>query len=91
MNETKPKLLDPKDTEVVFVSEVSGMGFMNGVVNVTLSQARFTPNGKEVDIDLIIASRLRMDLFCATSLRDSLTKVIEQNTKGPAQPIGKSN
>lgn len=75
---------DPDNVPVQFVNQVVGSGHLNGVLNITLATARFTPNNSaKVDIDLVIASRLRMDLFCATQLRDVLNGIIEQ-TKAPA-------
>lgn len=78
---------DPNNEPVKFVNEVAGSGHLNGVVNLTFSVANFTPgNDEEVHIDRVIASRLRMDLYCAATLRDALDKIIEAATKGPAQP-----
>lgn len=84
-------LTDPNNVSVTFVSQVAGVGFLNGVLNVTLATARFTPIGSEVTPDIIVSSRLRFDLFCAQELHNLLGKIIEQNTKGPAQPVGKPN
>ena len=63
---------------ITFVNRVLGQGFMNGVVNITLGSFQFTPNddGKTIDPDLIVASRLRMDEQCATQLRDALATVL---------------
>lgn len=82
----KTKLNDPNNVRVTFVNDVAGIGFLNGVLNVTLVTARFTPIGSAVEADNIVSARLRMDLFCAQSLHTLLGQIIEQNTKGPAQP-----
>ena len=74
---------DPKRTPVIFVNTVAGGGHLNGVVNLTFATAFFTPTHDSSDtiIDQQVAARLRMDLFCATMLRDTLNNIIEQNTK----------
>jgi len=72
---------DPYQTPVIFVSQVVGTGFLNGVVNLTLATARFTPSGGRVEPDLVVSSRLRMDLFCAQQLRNEIDRIILQNTK----------
>lgn len=90
MPEPLLRITDPDNVPVTFISDVGGVGFLNGVINVTFVTARWTPDttGPEpVRPDLIISSRLRMDLFAAQQLRDHLTKVIEQNTK----PMPKAN
>ena len=84
-------ILDPHAVPVTFVSDVAGIGFLNGVVNLTLVTARFTPVGKDVDADLVVASRLRFDLFCAQRVHEMLGNILEQNTKGPAQPAPSAN
>lgn len=81
---------DPNSVPVVFVNSVDGIGFLNGVVNVTMSTYRYTPaDGDKVEADSIIAARLRFDLFCAKQLHKLLGDIIEENTKGAAQPAGK--
>lgn len=85
-DKTSEPLTDPKNVEVVFVNEVAGIGVLNGVVNLTLSTALFTPQGNIVLQDKIIGSRLRFDLFVAQSLHTLLGDILEKNTKGAAQP-----
>lgn len=82
---------DPKRTAVIFVNNVAGAGFLNGVVNLTFGTANYTPTHDSSDtlLDMQVSSRLRMDLYCATILRDTLTNIIEQNTK--AMPEGELN
>jgi hypothetical protein len=80
-------ITDPHKVEYAFVNDVAGIGFLNGVLNVTFTQARWTPNqmGQEnIPPDLIVAARLRMDLMCAQVLRDQLSKIIEAETRRPA-------
>ena len=73
-------ITDPHHVQVTFVNQVVGIGMLNGILNLTLSVAQFTPNAKgETDPDLVIAARLRMDAFCARQLRDQLTVILDQN------------
>jgi len=73
---------DPNNEPVTFVNQVLGQGHLNGVINITLGVARFTPKDSApesmVDIDMIIASRLRMDLACAQQLRDCLDTLLKK-------------
>ena len=70
-------ITDPHKVQTVFVNQVVGAGQWNAVVNITLATAQFTPNaGDTVDVDLVIASRLRMDLYCAQQLHEALGKQI---------------
>lgn len=64
---------------ITFVNLVAGTGFLNGIVNVTLSALTFTPNEetKKVDPDAVVVARIRMDEQCATNLRDALTSVLQ--------------
>lgn len=81
---------DPNNVPVTFVNSVDGIGFLNGVVNVTMSTYRYTPLEDDmVKADSVIAARLRFDLFCAQQLHKLLGDIIETNTKGAAQPQGK--
>lgn len=75
-------ITDPYKTPTIFVNQVVGSGHLNGVVNVTFATAQFTPNENgNVDPDLVITGRLRMDLFCAQTLYDHIGKIIEQTLK----------
>ncbi len=77
----------PKPT---FVNNLVINGFLNGVVNLSFSAARWYPVAdsdpekrgqmKVAGTDVIDVD-LRMDLFCAQQLRDALNKIIEDNTK----------
>ena len=75
-------ITDRFNVPTVFVNQVVGAGHFNGVLNLTLACAQFSPNAAGgVDPDLVISARLRMDLFCAESLYAQLGIVIQQMTK----------
>jgi len=79
---------DPQNVPVTFVNQVVARGVLNGIVNVTLAVAQFTPTPEgKVDPDLVIASRLRMDLFCAVQLRDALDALIKGSVAPDKEPI----
>ena len=69
---------DPNNVPVVYCTELIGTGELNGVINLTFSTVRFTPTHdlKSVLHDRIIASRLRIDLYCAQQLHSALGKQI---------------
>lgn len=73
---------DPYRVPIAFANQLVGSGYLNGVVNLTLAAAHFTPqdDGK-INPDLVITARLRMDLFCAQQLHEHLGRIIEQNLK----------
>src|SRR5262245_51223485 len=74
-----PTITDPHHVPVVFVNQVAAAGHLNGVVNLTLATARWSPTADgTVDTDMIVAGRLRFDLVCAVQMRDQLTRIIEQ-------------
>ena len=79
-DDSKPDSLpitDPFKVPTVFVNQVVGAGHLNGVVNLTLATAQFTPNDVgDVAPDFVITSRLRMDLFCAQQVYDILGQQI---------------
>lgn len=94
---------------VTYVNTVLGRGVLNNVVNLTFGVFNFTPadsgEGK-VDLDLVVASRLRMDLVCARNLYEALggllsgvdAAIVSSNgangavlTKEPVQPNEKPN
>jgi hypothetical protein len=85
MSDSAPlKITDPNEEPVKFVNMVGGSGFLNGIANITLLTARWTPDvvgTDHVPVDLIVGSRLRFDLKCAQELRDVLDGIIEANTK----------
>ena len=62
---------------VTFVNAVTGRGVLNGVVNVQLGVFEFGSDGKgEVNGDLSVACRLRMDAKCAEDLRNHLNDIL---------------
>lgn len=79
-NERLP-VTDPHRVPITFVNQVVGSGHLNGVVNITLAAAMFTPTKTHIEPDLVITSRLRMDMFCAEQLYAVLGSIIEKNSK----------
>lgn len=77
------KITDPDNVGITFVNEVGNMGFVNGIINVTFTAARFTPTGGQIEPDIVVASRLRMDLHCAQQLHEMVGQIIEANTTKP--------
>lgn len=74
------------DNKVTFVNSVAVSGFLNGNINVAFSTAAYVPgkdkDGKPiVDVAEFISANLRMDLFCAQQLHDSLASILAQQTK----------
>lgn len=88
MSDAKPAqypITDPHNVPVTFSNEVMGIGVFNGVVNVTLGVARFTPQlDGTVDPDRVVAARLRLDLPTAIVLRDQLNQQIALLTPPPS-------
>lgn len=73
------KVTDPDNVSVTFINQVLGQGHTNGVINLTLGVARFTPETTgEIDVDMVIASRLRMDIVAAQQLRDCLDELLRK-------------
>lgn len=72
---------------VTFVNTVIGRGALNNVVNISFGVFNFTPNENgEVDIDSTVACRLRMDIACATQLRNVLNNLLEAIEKNRSEP-----
>lgn len=76
------------DVPVVFVNSVAVSGFLNGVINVGFSTARFLPtdDGK-VQLAEAITANLRMDLLCAQQLHDSLASILAQQVKPASKDL----
>lgn len=69
---------DPNRVPVQFVNQLVGTGFLNGVVNVSFATAQFTPmSDGSVEVDAIMASRLRMDLNVAQQLHEQLGRLLK--------------
>lgn len=70
---------------VVFVNSVAVSGFANGVLNFAFSTAAFVPKHDDekavVDVAEFISANIRMDLYCAQQLHDSLATILAQQTK----------
>lgn len=78
---------DPHHVPITFGSVLIGVGHWNGVVNLTIGAAQFTPQvttDTQADPDFVVTSRLRLDLACATQLYTALGKIIEQMSLPPA-------
>ena len=72
---------DPHRVPVIFVNQIVGAGHLNSVINITFATALFTPTKNGIEPDLVITSRLRMDMFCAEQLYAQLGSLIAKNTK----------
>ena len=80
------------DTPVVFVTGVAVSGFNNGICNFAFSTAQFLPGKDEdgkprVELAEVVTANLRMDLFCAQQLHDSLSSILAQHTKPKAKDV----
>lgn len=77
-----------------FVSSPAVHGFLNGVVNMSFTTARYVAKQDgdkvRVEMEFPVTVDLRMDLMCATQVRDILTTIIEQNTKPPMGDVAGS-
>lgn len=73
---------------ITFVNTVLGRGILNGVVNIQLGALQFS-EGKDgdVDPDLVVACRLRMDRNCAKQLRDQLDVLLAMVDKAEAAAL----
>lgn len=79
--ETLP-ITDPHRVPVVFFNNLVGSGHLNGVANLTLAVANFSPSpGGAVLPDMVVAARLRTDLFGLQQLRDACDAILQQNLK----------
>lgn len=73
-------------SEVTYVNSIAVSGHANGVCNFAFSTAEYVPatdkDGKPiVAVSEYISANLRMDLFCAQQLHDSLASILAQQTK----------
>ena len=77
---TEPlRITDPDNVPITFAHLLLAAGSCNGVVNLTLGAARFSPTDAGlIDNDVIVASRLRLDMTCAIHLRAELDRIISQ-------------
>ncbi len=70
----------------IFVNTLQINGFLNGVVNLGFSVAKWRPgvddkNNVVVVADEKIVADIRMDLATAQAVRAALDRIIEDNTK----------
>lgn len=73
------RITDPHNVPITFFNQVVAAGHFNGVVNLTLGAARFSPTeAGAIDTDMIVAARLRMDMAGAVQMRDQLDRIITQ-------------
>lgn len=79
---------------ITYVNTVIGRGVLNNVVNLTLGAFNFTPAESadgSVDVDMVIAARLRMDLVCARNLYEVLGGLLSgidaANLNGADAPV----
>ena len=65
---------------ITFVNGVVGRGYWNGVINIQLGAFQFTvtKDASQVDTDLVVCSRLRMDIPAARELRDAISAQLEE-------------
>lgn len=71
--------MKPADTVgVTFVNALIGRGILNNVVNLQFGTFLFTPdeNSQQVEPDLAVSCRLRMDRSCAQQLYESLGELL---------------
>jgi hypothetical protein len=66
---------------VQFVNSVAVSGFLNGVINIGFTTAQYLPNDGKVALAEVVTANLRMDLYCAQQLHDSLAGILAQQTK----------
>ncbi len=82
MSDEPIQVTDPHRIMVTFVNQLLGVGHVNGVVNVAFATALFSIGPEEKIVpDLVVSSRLRMDLFAAQQLHDALGRILAQNVK----------
>lgn len=72
------KSQDP--TGITFVNYVIGRGIVHNVINLTFGAYNFSPNDTDttIELDPVIACRLRMDRSCFSQLRDACNQLWEQ-------------
>lgn len=73
--------------DVTFVNTLAVHGFLNGVVNLTFTTARWSPQFDAENNKVVVVSDdyesvfLRMDLHTAIVVRDALERIINQQVK----------
>ena len=74
------------DAPLIFVNSLEVHGTLNGVVNMLLSTARFSPEGDKVTAKSEYAVDLRFDLFLAQQIHEALGKILAEQTKPASKP-----
>lgn len=77
---------DPYNVPVTYADNLMASGPWNGLISLTFSVNRLSPVENRVDNDVAIVARLRLDVHCATMLRDRLNVLIATLTKPEGQP-----
>lgn len=75
----------PDQANPIFVNTLQVNGFLNGVINLAFSTAKWFPR-QDGDKTVVAVSEpitvdLRMDIATAQAVRDALDRIIEANTK----------
>ena len=71
-----------------FVNTVVGRGILNGVINLSFGVFNFTPTQDgQIDVDPVVACRLRMDKVCATQLRDVMNDLLTAIEKAETEAV----
>lgn len=82
-----------KELPVTYVTGIATYGFLNGIINVLLTTARWMPRpiinddgdpDFQIATEIVPAADLRMDLLLAQQLHAALGSLIEEHTKTKA-------
>ena len=76
---------------VTFVNLLLGRGILNQVINLTVGVLNFTPDTEQdngIDMDPVVAARLRMDVPCARQLYKTLGELLDSIDKKEADGPG---
>lgn len=73
-------ITDPNRVVPVFVNAVIGSGTLNGVHNISFATALFSVKGEEIDPDLVVSCRLRMDSTCLAALYEQIGHMLHPPT-----------
>ena len=75
-------ITDPHHTLPLYCNMVVGSGVLNGVANLTLAVAQFTPQGDAIEPDFVINCRLRMDMQCLAALYEQIGHMLHPQSSG---------
>ena len=75
------------DAPITFVNSVLVSGHLNGICNFAFGTAAFLPADGKVSTSEVVTVNLRMDLYCAQQLHDSLAGILAQQTKPAAKDL----